>query len=306
MTTPRFSIVSTDDVVIQRPALLDGYYVLSPCVWKEDSAYHALIRVVNYALKANEKVARIHYARGLGPLTFTLDENPNIMPGPGADDRDGCEDPTLAKHDGRYEVFYSGWNQARSQNHLLRASGSDIRDLKKCGRVFSTQSPWRNPKEATVVQAADGRWRMFFEYAEDDRSKIGLASCDDLRGPWRLEQPPFAARSEGWDSWHLSTGPVIMTADGQAVMFYNGSTRTAQWCVGWIEFDAAFTQVRDRCELPLIGPPARRREPEDTDIAFAASAVQEDDHIGLYYSVADRWLLRARVNASDHPVLGTN
>ncbi len=48
----------------------------------------------------------------------------------------------------------------------------------------------------------------------------------------------------------------------------------------------------ERSEVPLLTPDDRRA-PEDTDIAFASSAVAEADRIALYYSVADRYCMRA-------------
>lgn len=46
----------------------------------------------------------------------------------------------------------------------------------------------------------------------------------------------------------------------------------------------------------MITPP--RDEPAgDTDIAFAASAVEADGAVGLYYSIADKDMLRAVVRA---------
>lgn len=86
-----------------------------------------------------------------------------------------------------------------------------------------------------------------------------------------------------------------MTVDpARPVMFYNGATSETQWRIGWIAFDAGYTRVVDRCEQPLIVPPAPVGE--DTDIAFVASAVVDGDSIVLYYSVADKTLMRATVH----------
>ena len=267
-------------------------------MWKEGGAYHLLMRVVNRSSIPSKKVARIHYGRGLSAIEFALDAEPTIAPGPDADDHDGCEDPTLTKQDSQYHVYYTGWNQERSVDHLLLAAGRDIHKLEKRGRVFEDSARFKNPKEATIVRTADSGWRLFFEFAEDNRSKIGVASAHDLAGPWNFEEPLFQARSKAWDSWHLSTGPVVTADPARRVMFYNASDRDAHWRIGWIEFDANFEKVTARCDEPTITPPAHPREPEDTDIAFVASAVEEADHIGLYYSIADRWLVRARIRRS--------
>ncbi len=163
--------------------------------------------------------------------------------------------------------------------------------------------PWTpqraNPKEATIVGCPDGTWRLFFEYAAGGASKIGLAAAPHVGGPWSVCDPFFDARADHWDSWHLSTGPVsALVADpDHPVMFYNGATRDVKWRIGWIIFDPFFTQVVARCEEPLIVPP-RDQPTGDTDIAFAASAVEADGAISLYYSIADKEMIRAVVRAA--------
>lgn len=287
----RYRVGRTDELVFEFPEPLRDFYTLSPCVWEETGIYHLLLRVVNRG-PAVQKISRIHYGAGVSALHFVLDEQPTIAPGPDDDDRDGCEDPSLAAQDHEYYVYYTGWNQQTLTGQLLYATGTDIRRLSKRGRVFSDATGFRNAKEATIVRDADGVWRLFFEFAQDDKSKIGVASSKSLAGPWTFGAPPFHARPDSWDSWHLSTGPVSLLDPRRPVMFYNGSDQDARWSIGWVEFDDCFTTVTARCEQPIIMPPQKRADPKDTDIAFAASAVEEDDEIGLYYTIADRVVMR--------------
>lgn len=81
------------------------------------------------------------------------------------------------------------------------------------------------------------------------------------------------------------------------VMFYNGATEDTRWRIGWIAFDAEYTQVVDRCIEPLIAPPPMK-DRMATDIAFAASVVVHDREPWLYYSRADSLLYRARLRRS--------
>ena len=275
---------------------LEGMYKLSPFVWREGERFELLLRVVNYSDTPSEKVARIHHGRSIDGLTFELDPHPAIAPGedvPDAYDSGGCEDPTVAWSEGRYYVYYSGWNEHLKRGELLLASGPTIDRLEKRGIAMPSTVTHRNPKEAEITVGVDGTWRLFFEYAHEDRSKIGLASAPRVDGPWTVEQALFVARP-GWDEWHLSTGPVVTQADGTHVMFYNGATRAAEWRIGWIVFDSLFTRVLARCVAPIVLP-GERRFSEDTDIAFAASALQSGDDIQLYYSVADRHVMRATI-----------
>ena len=289
----RFAIERSDEIILHRSNELSDFYVFSPCVWDEHGRYHALLRVVNPSDNPTEKMSSIFYAAGRSAIEFAMDAQPTIKPGPGQDDRDGCEDPTLSSRHGVYHVYYTGWNQAKLAGNLLLATGRDIHNLQKRGPVFPDISRFRNPKEATIARAADGSWRLFFEFAEDNKSKIGVASAQHLEGPWTFGAPPFDARPQMWDCWHLSTGPVSTVDPQRPVMFYNGSDRDARWRIGWIEFDSCFKEIRARGDDPIITPPAKPEHADYTDIAFANSALDEGHFVGLYYSIADRVMQRA-------------
>lgn len=296
MTT--ISIEAIEPLTFERTPPLSAMYLLSPCVWRENDGYHVLLRAVNHADDPAAKIARIYHGRGDDGLRFRMDIQPAIAPSldPSADDADGCEDPSLMRHGGRYHVFYSGWNQGLWKSHLLGAVGTEISSLRKHGRFLPDGIHSHNPKEGEIVSCPTGGWRLFFEYADGERSKIGLVKAHDLEGPWQLEADPFAARKGRFDSWHLSAGPVIQDHAGQPLMFYNGATRDAHWRIGWITFDEGFTHVLDRCDTPVITPPPPQGDA--TDIAFAASALQDGEMVWLYYTVSDdqptRALLRLR------------
>lgn len=283
-------------LTVRRPEALRDMYLLSPFVWREAPLYRMLLRVVPRCDDPAKKIARVHYAESSDGLQFMLLDQPAVRPGQ-SEDRDGCEDPTVCIEGGRYYVYYTGWDERAKRGQLMLAEGNDVLRLQKRG----TSLPWtperKNPKEATVAQAADGSWRMFFEYAADERSKIGVARAPAVDGPWTAIEPLFEARAGSWDDWHLSTGPIVATPAGEPVMFYNGATRDAKWRIGWITFDAQYTRVLARSEEPLIVPPPQR-EADATDIAFAASAVVENGMTHLYYSVADKDMFRAAVTLS--------
>lgn len=219
------------------------------------------------------------------------------MAGPDDHDAGGVEDPTVVRQDDGYVVYYSGVLADHARGELSYATGPSLDDLRKSGVALASSKSESNTKEATVDRSADGRWRMFYEYAADAASRIGLAIGAGIAGPW-VEQPtPFMPRVDSWDDWHLSPGPLLTDDPAMPVMFYNGSTRDARWRIGWIAFDADYRQVLARGIEPLLTPP-----PVDdriaTDIAFAASVVVEDEAIWLYYSLEDRRLARALIRRS--------
>ncbi len=135
---------------------------------------------------------------------------------------------------------------------------------------------------------------MFFEYARDGASHIGVADAADLRGPWYYAESPLRQRPGAFDSWHLSPSSAVRRADGTNVLFYNGASKKTDWRINYALLDETATVVLDRPHTPLLG--TFGLESGDTDIAFAASAVVgSSDGVWLYYSIADRNPYRSRV-----------
>jgi len=230
-------------------------------------------------------------------LAFESDPKLSITPdaGASAEDAGGCEDPTVVvTREGHYLIYYTGVDAGRTQGRMLVASGPSLTKLTKQRVVLKAPPGEGNIKEATVAQAASGDWRLFYEYAAYDASRIGMASGPTADGPWTVQADPFTVRSESWDDWHLSTGPIVKLNGVDPVMFYNGATLDARWRIGWISFDPDFKRVTGRGLEPVVLPPPARSRAA-TDIAFAASAVAECGQIALYYSLEDSVLRRALV-----------
>lgn len=64
----------------------------------------------------------------------------------------------------------------------------------------------------------------------------GIARADLMSGPWAVQEDLLKARHAAWDSWHLSTGPILVSNAQRPSMFYNGATQDATWRIGWVEF----------------------------------------------------------------------
>ncbi|MBV8727508.1 MAG: hypothetical protein JO233_06960 [Candidatus Eremiobacteraeota bacterium] len=293
----QFKVLSDSDIKLKAGEPLRSMYKLSPFAWRGGDEFQILVRAVNRDDDPAKKIARIYHGRSDDGLMFQMDSDPDITPGPDADDAHGCEDPTVAEVNGQLYVYYSGWNQDRKIGKLMMACGPNPCSLQKRGVAISSTPDHQNPKEATIAQRRDGTWVLFFEYARDDRSRIGLATSKDVAGPWQVGEDPIIARDSGWDSWHVSPGPLI-AYNGRPLIFYNGSAKKLAWRIGWAILDDEFESVAARGEAPLITPPPPKGE--DTDIAFAASAVASDDETWLYYSIADRQMKRAVLQKLSH------
>jgi predicted GH43/DUF377 family glycosyl hydrolase len=275
---------------------MHGKALMSPFVWTEDNTRNVLVRVLDQPLEPGDNTGVIWSGKGADGLSFVMAAEPSIIPGPDEIDAGGCEDPTVVRSDkGDYIVFYTGVDRERRQGSLLVAQGPNLTRLTKQKVLLKAPEGEGNIKEATLAKGADGRYRLFYEYAKDNASRIGMAVGPGPEGPWEVADDPFTVRHDSWDNWHLSTGPLVQLEGQEPVMFYNGATVDARWRIGWITFDADFSRVTGRGIEPLIVPPP----PEDraaTDIAFAASCLVEGQDILLYYSLEDSILRRALVH----------
>lgn len=289
-----YVVEALDDVALKCGEPLKSMDWMSPFVWRQGDVLHLMMRGVPDPLGPHDPTGIIWCGTSSDGLTFTMDEKPAIVPGPAAASAGGVEDPTVQPTADGLTVYYTGVDARREQGSLLVATGPDLLHLKERKVTLKAPAGEGNIKEATLAQAPDGSWRLFYEYARDQASRIGMATAADLGGEWRVVDDPFGIREDGWDNWHLSTGPIVTVPGHDPVMFYNGATIDARWRIGWVSFNADFTRVTGRGIEPVLMPPPAKDRIE-TDIAFAASAVVDGDIVQLYYSLEDRRLARATV-----------
>jgi len=273
---------------------------MSPFVWTgADGRLWMMMRGVPNPLNYEDPTGVIWCGVSDDGLTFRMDPTPVIEPGPESIDFGGVEDPTVVQSGDGIMVFYTGVQASRRQGSLLLASGPDPYQLTKREVVLEAPEGEGNFKEAALFEAPDGSWRLYYEYARDEASRIGVARSDGLDGPWSALEDFVPVREDSWDNWHLSPGPIVQQDGRDPVMFYNGATHDARWRIGWVTFDQNCERVTGRGVEPLLMPPPATDRAE-TDIAFAASAVvQPDGLIHLYYSLEDRLISRAVVRAYD-------
>lgn len=287
------------DAVVLTGGPLAGMELMSPFVWKEGDRYRIMVRGVPQPPGPKVPTGVIASGESGDGLNFAMDAKLAIVPTPGLHDAGGCEDPTVQLDPtGGYLVYYTGVDAAHVQGSMILAAGPSPATLTKRQLVLKAPPGEGNIKEATLAPTASGDWRLFYEYAAEDASRIGVAHGDTPFGPWFALPDPFGIREDSWDNWHLSTGPMTMIEGKDPVMFYNGATNDARWRIGWITFDPEFVRVTGRGLEPLLVPPPPKNRAA-TDIAFAASTVIEGDRIALYFSLEDRILRRALVRCYD-------
>jgi predicted GH43/DUF377 family glycosyl hydrolase len=298
VTNVDFNVENMDELVIEADSPIKDRDLLSPFVWEESGKFRMLVRSAPRTMSETGNTGAIHYGESDDGLTFHVHSKPVIAPDGGDLDVGGCEDPTVVKWQDEYVVYYTGVDKTRRSGQMLYASGQSIDKLQKRGVAYASSKTEGNTKEATIERTADGQWRLFYEYAHAEASRVGLALGAGVAGPWTEQAAPFDPREKAWDNWHLSTGPLLTTDPDMPVMFYNGATEDARWRIGWIAFNRDCTSVVDRCVEPLITPPPPKHR-DDTDIAFAASVIARDKAIShLYFSRADKMLFRAVIKRS--------
>ncbi len=294
-----FNVEELQNLVLRGPAALQARDLMSPYVWLDPNGrFGLMVRAVPRLEDKKTDTGQIWAGWSDDGVTFDMLDQPSLVGGPETQDIGGVEDPTVVcMEDGTYVVYYTGVAADMSHGEMFYASGPSLDNLTKTGVALASTKSMGNTKEATVDRTEDGQWRLFYEYAADDASRIGVAIGPKVDGPWTEQPTPFMPRVDGWDSWHLSTGPLLTDDKDYPVMFYNGATQDARWRIGWVAFNQDYSAVVDRCIQPLLTPPPVA-DRTDTDIAFAGSVVNTDGHIWLYYSLEDRRLSRARLRRS--------
>lgn len=293
-----FNVRELEPLILNGPSAIAERDLMSPYVWLEpDGRFGIMVRAVPPVGGDRTDTGVIWAGWGRDGRAFDMDDEPAIVPGPDAIDIGGVEDPTVLRFDDGYVVYYTGVGSDFSHGEMLYAAGPRIDALEKKGVALASTKTMGNTKEATIGRTADGDWRLWYEYASDNASRVGLAIGPAVDGPWDEQPTPFLPRQNSWDNWHLSTGPMLLSDPDFPVMFYNGATADARWRIGWVAFDRDCRRVVDRGIEPLITPPPVA-DRTATDIAFAASVVVHEGETWLYYSLEDRRLHRARIRRS--------
>jgi predicted GH43/DUF377 family glycosyl hydrolase len=204
-----FNVEAITPLVVEADAPIMGRDLMSPYVWEERGAFRMLVRSAPRVFDENGETGAIHYGESDDGIHFHIHHQPVLAPDGGERDIGGCEDPTVVKWQDEYFVYYTGVDATRRSGQMLYASGPSIDKLQKRGVALASSKTEGNTKEATIERTADGRWRLFYEYARDDASLIGVAVGEGVVGPWREQPAPFSPREDDWDNWHLSTGPLL-------------------------------------------------------------------------------------------------
>lgn len=234
---------------------------------------------------------------------------------PGANDHMAVEDPTIVQADGRFFVFHSAVKEKSGGGVTVSmqvATGDSLSELGEKQVVLRPEEVGRALgrdvdmiKEPEFIKMKNGVWRVFYEVAGEGKSRIATAESQSLLGPYKDHRILIDTREGGFDSKHVSPGPVMLTSDGDVLMFYNGCgnkspmDETEKWSIGTVIIDANHGVLEHtRMDRPIIVPPSDLGYSGKL-VAFASSLVSESGHEQkLYYHVADQRVRVARLGVS--------
>lgn len=231
-----------------------------------------------------------------------------IKPGieKGSLDQLAVEDPTIVKDGQTYYVFHSAVspkeNNQGVQVGIQVVTGDSLQHLGTEKQTVLTPKEVRDSlgkevdmvKEPEFYYGKDKLWHMIFEHTGRGISEIAVAESPRITGPYRNHRPLLEVRPGGWDSQHVSPGPLLFTSGGDILMFYNGrgpkssEDRTPSWSIGYTIIDTKTGAIIDRSKTPIIRPP-EEIGPGNQLISFANSITSKEGprNHRLYYTVAD-------------------
>ncbi|MBC8008667.1 MAG: glycoside hydrolase family protein [Burkholderiales bacterium] len=176
--------------------------------------------------------------------------------------------------EGGYTLFYSRWPVARGfdawvdRSEIARAEGpTPWGPFAHVETVFTREenSPaWDAHNFHNVtVRAYGGRYYLYYtgNYGDGEwwdhrnHQRIGVASADSLRGPWkRLPRPIIDVSAGSWDDLCVANPSITDTTDGRYLMVYKGVSDGPRPFGSRVLHGMAFAQKPD-------GPFAKTGEP---------------------------------------------
>lgn len=277
----------------------ETFGAISMAVVRVENYYQALLRELHRPKKdipvATSVLAFVHSQNG---VDFERSGVISVKPGDSSD-KLAVEDPTIVKLNGEYFVFHSAVNPKDPgvEVAIQLVTGPNLKELgnktvilspKELKTVFGNVDMVKEPEFVFI----DGKWLMFYEYADGIKSRIAVAESNNLAGPY-LNHRLLIDGEKPWDSQHTSPGPIIITPNKDICMFYNGRgpkselEQTPSWAIGYAIIDGKTGAVLKRSDSPILRPP-EEIGPGNQLIAFANSLVSGPYKQSLYYTIADR------------------
>ena len=265
--------------------------VFNPTAFVENNKIYVIYR----AESSNER-SSLGLARSKDGKKFVrYGGNPIVVPS-APYDKQGCEDPRIAKFGGTYYLTYCGNDGGKTPGNICLAASQDLIHWKKHGEILQPKYEWEYSQiKAGVIlpEKINGKYWMYYQgEALPWHTKMGVACSEDLIH-WKqaLDRPVMEPRPGYFDSQGTEPGCVVTVAQG-ILMIYNGWDETTLNKAGWALFSKEDpTKLIARCDSPVIFLPGRH--------VFATGLVRFQDDWFIYWGADDKWIDGATVDLSE-------
>jgi len=273
--------------------------VLNPATIREGDVIHMLYRAVE-----GENFSTIGYAR--------LDLNQKIIerrPEPVIYrtypyEKQGCEDPRVTYLDGRYYIFYSGYDG--KEVRICAASTEDFRTYTKHGIVVP--DVW--DKDAMLFPEPVRGKIILIHRVEPNIQFAFFDNIEQLLQPnngyWHqyfseLDKFTVMKPQFEWEAKKVGAGPPpIKTEDGW-VLIYHGVDKNSVYRAGVALLDLESPdRVIARYPRPILEPErSYELEGDVPNVVFPEGTVLVGDELYVYYGGADKVIGLATINMND-------
>lgn len=178
-------------------------------------------------------VSSIGHATSADGIHFTRFTNQVIPPTEGGYDNRGCEDPRIARINGRFYITYNGFSSSSPQTKICLASSADLVTWVKHGEMSGT-GLFNDKKHGAILSTrVNGLYWMYYGdsdlWAATNRNDPPVAAGTPWSG-WGTANsgsPVMSRRGGYFDSDAIRPGPPPFVNNGDIALIYNGLSQDA-------------------------------------------------------------------------------
>jgi predicted GH43/DUF377 family glycosyl hydrolase len=272
--------------------------VFNPAAWTDGEQVYLLYRAEGpWDFAARGFASSLGLAVSRDGVQFAREAEPVLVPTELYELPGGCEDPRLARIDGRFYLTYTAYDGMTAR--LVMAVSDDLRAWEKWGPLFQddawdtlfprveyrSQFPrgWSKSGAILPEKVGDEYWMYFGD------KLIWAAHSRDLRH-WAVSpEPALAPRADQFDALLVEPGPPPVLRSEGIWLGYNAADAALRYTFGQALFDADDpARLLRRSARPLLEPTtADEVEGQVPQVVFGEGMVFFQGRWLLYYGMAD-------------------
>ena len=286
----RFQLQRVNGVILAPKAenAWESQATFNPGTVRQDDDIHMLYRAVE-----GENYSTIGYARlnRYGHVLERLDRP--VIERTLPQESQGCEDPRIVEFEGKYFVFYSGFDG--QEVRIIMAETTDFQQYLKIGQV----GPDTWDKDAMLFPEKIKGKVAFLHRIEPH---IQVALFDDLNhflSPepdyWTnhlnsLDDHTILYSEQSWEKAKIGAGPPPILTDAGWLLIYHGVDEKLTYRAGAVLLDAKNPyKVLARLPYPILEPVREYERIGDVNnVVFPQGTAIFDDDLLVFYGGADK------------------